>query len=166
LLARTPRGVDAHESGLKRGEQIDRIPVWIMYLRVALAPERVPRLLDTGGAGVDQLAVHAIDVVHRITQEGDPNSGATRRWGPLGSERLDRLLGVDEKPEAAGQCRLDVSFGAGLVGKLKAELSVERDRYVHVRDDHTNGIEFWHRSTVASDLDIADSIEAVCHCSS
>jgi hypothetical protein len=151
-------GADTIGSGLKGGEEIDRVPIWILYLRVALAPERVPRFLDPRGTGVDQLAVDAIDIVRRITQECDRNSGATGRWGPFGSERFDRFLGVEEKSEATGQCRLDVSLGVGIIGKLKTELSVERYRCIHVRDDHTDGIELWHRSTLAPDLNLADSI--------
>ena len=142
---------DACNSGLERSEQVDRVPIRILYLRVALLPDRVPWLLDARGSGINQFLVDAIDIVRRLAQEGDPYSRAAGRWRPLGSERLDRFLRVEEQAEPAGQHRLDVpmSLGVERVGELEAELPVERDRYIKVGHDHTDGVELWHRSTVA-----------------
>src|SRR5205814_1845718 len=54
----------------KRRVEIDHGAVRILQLCVALAPERIPRLLVRTPAGVEQLAVHTVDLVGRLAPKG------------------------------------------------------------------------------------------------
>src|SRR5205807_9390412 len=82
------------EPSASRREQIDHAAVWILYLRVALTPERVPRLLIAESASVRELSVETIDVVRRFAAERDCRPVATGRRRPRRIERPDRFLGV------------------------------------------------------------------------
>ena len=135
------------ESDLEWREQIDRVPIRILYLRVALSPNRVPGFFDARAASLDHLAMDSIDIGGRLAQKGDCNSRITDRGRPLGSEGFDRDLGINEEAESTRKRRLGVpmSFRVGRVGELKAEFPVKRDRHIHVRHDHAYGVDPWHR---------------------
>jgi hypothetical protein len=52
---------------LKGREQVDRVPIRILYLRVALSPNRVPWRFDARATGLDHLAINAIDLRGGVT---------------------------------------------------------------------------------------------------
>jgi arginase family enzyme len=55
-------------------EEVDDIPIRILDLRIALAPEGVPGFLMAFNFGVDQLSVDTVHIGRRLTAERDRHS--------------------------------------------------------------------------------------------
>ena len=120
--------------------------IGMLRLRVALAPERVPRLVAAFSTGVDQLSVDRVDVVRRVTAKRDCDPVSPRGRRPVRVERPDGLLAIEREAEPSRQRRLDVAVALGvrILGELQPEPRVEVDRPFHVGHDHTDDVEMRH----------------------
>src|SRR2546428_11107707 len=74
----------------KRREEIDRVVVWVDDLRVALAPEGVPRFLLRSKAGRDHPRVRRVDVAGGGALKGEAHA-VPCRLGPVRVKLLDEL---------------------------------------------------------------------------
>src|ERR671931_599072 len=83
----------------ERGVEVDADPVRILELRVALTPERVPRLLLAVEAGVDGALVRLVDLRRARALEGERDLVAGRAR-PVGPEAADDLLGAEHEADA------------------------------------------------------------------
>src|SRR5438093_4713759 len=115
--------------GRKRGEQIDDVVIRIDHLRVALAPERVPRLLLGAEAGGCDTLVHAIDLGGARAFEGETHAMAGG-LAPPRIELLDQLDAVPHQSNAAREPRVEMV--AVWIADGHAEKTVEADRLCHV----------------------------------
>src|SRR6266480_944214 len=122
-------------------EQVDDRPVGIVQLRIALAPESVPRLLVRRAARVEQLGIHAVNICRRLALERAADGVAAARALPVRVEHLHHRLRVEHVAEPTRQLCLDVILALGALGKLEAELTVEGERARHVADDDPERLE-------------------------
>src|SRR4029079_13455787 len=95
------------------GVEIDAHAVRIEKLRVALSPERVPRLLVAVEAGGDDARVRLVDVGGARALEGERHliPGLAR---PLRAETEDDVLPIEHEPDAVREERIDVPVLARL----------------------------------------------------
>ena len=131
---------------LERGEEVDGNTVRITYLRVALAPERVPRLLLGREPRLCDASVELVDLGRACALECKRElvAGLAR---PVGPEALHDLLCVEHEANAARQRRFDVSLT--VLRKADAEEAVEGDRARRIRSDDPNGVQIRHAGTLA-----------------
>ena len=108
-----------------RREEVDGHAVGIAQLRVALAPERVPRLLLRVEPGRRHPRVELVDLggARALERERELIADLAR---PVGPEARHDLLGVEHEPRAARQRRLDVTLT--VLREVDAEEPVEGDR--------------------------------------
>lgn len=96
-------------------------------------------------AGVDELAVDAVDLGGRVAEERTGVAVmAAARGPPFRIERLHDLERVDREAEAVRQRRLDVWLVLGAFGELEAEPPVEVERPRHVGRDDADHVEPRH----------------------
>src|SRR5436309_3619884 len=124
----------------KRGEEVDRDAVRIGELRVALAPERVPRLLLAVESGADDPRVELVNFFRAAALEGERELVA-RHARPVRPEAADDLLAVEHQAYAVRKRRLDVAVA---LGELDPELPIERHRALHVGADDSDCIQLRH----------------------
>ena len=80
-LAAAERGRFRLLGGLRElREQVDYVPVGILDLCVALAPERVRRFLGSSSAGVSELSVETVDLFRRVTLKGERDPMPLGGW--------------------------------------------------------------------------------------
>src|ERR1041385_7506793 len=92
----------------ERGVEVDADPLRVLELRVALAPERVPRLLLAVEARLDDARVGLVDLGGASALEGERDlvAGLAR---PVGPEAPHRLLVVEHEADAVREERVDVA---------------------------------------------------------
>jgi hypothetical protein len=110
-LRRGQRGGGAAPEGASAEgrEQVDHAAVRILHLRVALTPERVPRLLVSGCASLSEFSVQTVDVFWRFTAERDRHPVSIRWWPSGRIERPNRFLGVEREAQSARERRLNMA---------------------------------------------------------
>src|SRR3954447_20871030 len=126
----------------KRGEEVDRDAVGIGELRVALAPERVPRLFLAVESGTDDPRVELVHLRGARTLEGKREL-VPRRPRPLRPEAADDLFAVEHQAHAVRECGLDVAVA---LGKLDPELPVEGHGALHIDADDPDRVQLRHRA--------------------
>src|SRR3954468_21445706 len=121
----------------KRGEEVDRDAVGIGELRVALAPERVPRLLLAVEPATDDPRVELVNFFRAAALEGEREL-VPRRPRPLRPEAADDLLAVEHQAHAVRKRGLDVAVA---LGELDPELPVEGHGALHVDADDPDRVQ-------------------------
>src|SRR5947209_2806115 len=78
LVASASPPLTRGKSSSERREQVNHAAVGIPHLRVALAPERIPRFSMSLSAGRSEFSVQPVDLVRRLTAEGYGHAMAAR----------------------------------------------------------------------------------------
>src|SRR5439155_18327227 len=123
------------------------VPVRVDHLGIALAPERVPRLLRASEAGVDDSRVRSVDLggARAAERQGHSLTGGPL---PLGVDSPDQLFRVPHQTQSARQRRLDVL--AVSLRDADAERSVEAERRFEIAGDDADCLELGHGRTIPS----------------
>src|SRR5206468_2251207 len=98
-------------------------PVRIQELRVALAPERIPRLLLAVEAGLDNACVRLVHLARAPAFERERHL-ITGRASPLWAKAEDDVLAVEHEPDAVREERVDVTV-LGRLRHVEPEQAVE-----------------------------------------
>ena len=114
--------------------KVDGIAVGVTKLCVALAPERIPRLLMRLSTRVDGLRVELVDGGGTLAAKGDSGAGLTSTTLPDRIERLYGFLGVEHETDAAFERSFRVTMLRDLrtLWKWRTEQAIEDYRSLEV----------------------------------
>jgi hypothetical protein len=115
-------------------------------LRVALTPERIPRLVLGVEARGSGSGVKLVDLARARALERERELVAGLAL-PVGPEAPDDFLGVEHETRAARKSRLDMSFA--VLREVDAEQAVEGDRLPEVGRDDPDGVQLRYFKTLA-----------------
>src|SRR5438034_7925801 len=142
-LPREPPLSISRGRGRKLCEEIHHVVVGVDDLRIALTPERVPRILLRAKSSAHDARVRCVDLSGRGTLERQTHA-VSLGIDPVGIELLDQLERVPHEANAAREGRVEVVVGS--ISHVDAQHTVKAHRLLHVAGHDPDGGEGRHES--------------------